>query len=425
MSYWRISLGMFVLSCAGAVSGADWSEFRGPTGQGVSDQTGLPLTWSDTENVAWKVPIPGLGWSSPVVSQGKIYLSTSVNVPATGDQPEAHELRALCINAATGSVEWNIELFHREGAIKQHSKNSYASPTPLIDNDRIYFHFGPYGTACVKSDGATVWKNEELIYDPRHGTGGSPARADGVLVICCDGMDLQFVVGIDETTGKIRWKSPRNTMPEKGFAFSTPLAITINGQKQAICPGATAVMSYEPATGKEIWRCQYGEGYSIVPRPVYSNGLIFVSSSFDKAHLLAIDPTGTGNVTETHIKWQTDKQVPHSASMVAVDDMLFYVSDAGIATCVDAKSGDVHWQERIEGNYSASPTAAEGRVYFQDEHGKAKVVAASKTFELLATNIFAEGERTFASYGVVDKSLLIRSEKHLYRVGSTQSANAR
>ena len=425
MSNWRTSLSVFVLSCAGAASAAEWTEFRGPTGQGTSDQVGLPLTWSETENIAWKTPIPGLGWSSPVVSQGQIYVSTCVDVPAVGDKPEAHELRAICVNARSGAVVWNIELFHREGALPMHSKNSQASPTPLIDGEQIYFHFGPYGTACVKPDGSPIWKTEELVYVPQHGTGGSPAVVDDLLVICCDGTDQQFVVGLDKATGKARWKTPRNTMPERGFSFSTPLAITVNGQQQVVCPGSKAVISYAPATGEEIWRCQYGGGYSVVPRPIYAQGLIFVSSSYDSPSLLAIDPTGTGDVTETHLKWQTDKQAPHNPSMVAVDDMMFFVSDAGIATCVDAKTGEKHWQERIAGNYSASPIAVEGRVYFQDENGKATVVAASKTYELLATNTFAEGERTFASYGVLDDSWLIRSEKHLYRVGSSQSASAK
>ena len=161
MSYWRTCLGVLILSCGVTVSAAEWTQFRGPTGQGVSDATGLPLTWSDTENLSWKVAIPGLGWSSPVVSQGKIHLSTCVSTPAEGDKPESHEFRALCLNPADGAVVWNVELFHKTGAIKQHGKNSYASPTPLIDGDQIYFHFGPYGTACVKSDGNPVWKNEE------------------------------------------------------------------------------------------------------------------------------------------------------------------------------------------------------------------------------------------------------------------------
>ncbi len=424
MFYRRICCVVLVLSCAGIVSAAEWTEFRGPTGQGTSDATGLPVAWSDTENLAWKIPIPGLGWSSPVVTQGKIYLSTCVTTPAEGDKPETHEFRALCFDARDGAAVWNVELFQKTGEIKQHGKNSYASPTPVIDGENIYFHYGPYGTACVKLDGVTIWKNEELIYDPRHGTGGSPALADGVLVISCDGYDQQFVVGIDQATGKTRWRTPRNTMPAKGFAFSTPLVIHVNGKNQAVCPGAKFTIAYEPATGQEIWRCQYGEGYSVVPRPIYSHGLVFVSSSFDTANLLAIDPTGSGDVTQTHIKWQTDKQVPHSASMVAVEDMLFYVSDKGIATCADITTGKTHWQQRIEGNYSASLTAGDGRVYFQNEQGKATVVAASKTFEELATNSFAPGERTFASYGVFDKSLLIRSEKHLYRVGTNQSALA-
>ncbi len=404
---------------------SEWTEFRGPSGQGVSDQTGVPVTWSETENVAWKTAIPGLGWSSPVVAGGKVFVSTSVDHAGEGEKPSEHELRGLCVNAATGAVEWNVELFHRMGPLKMHGKNSHASPTPLIDGDHIYFHFGPHGTACVKTSGELVWKNEELGYAPQHGTGGSPALADDLLIICCDGADKQFVAGVDKATGVIRWKTPRDTMPQKGFSFCTPLLITINGQKQAVCPGSEAVFAYEPATGKEIWRVRYGHGYSVVPRPVFAQGLIFVSSSYDQASLVAIDPTGTGDITDTHVKWQTDKQAPLNPSMVAVEDMLFYVSDRGIATCADAKTGDIHWQERIDGNYSASPIAVEGRVYFQDENGEATVVAASKKFEVIAKNSFAGDERTFASYAVEGKSFLIRSENHLYRIGTGQTAQVK
>lgn len=421
MASWRWLCGVWILGGTALLAG-DWTEFRGPTGQGTSDVRGLPVTWSETENVAWKVPVPGLGWSSPVVSGGKIFLSTSVDRPAEGDQPEVHEMRALCLDAKSGKELWNHELFHREGALKAHKKNSYASPTPLIDGENVYFHFGPHGTACVTTGGNVVWKNEELTYAPQHGTGGSPALAGDLLIICCDGADKQYVVGIEKATGKERWRTPRDTKPIKGFSFCTPLLIETAGKKQAICPGSDTVFSYDPATGQEIWRCQYGRGYSVVPRPIYSNSLVFVSSSYDKANLLAINPTGMGDVTNSHIKWQTDRQVPHNPSMVAVADMLFYVSDAGIATCADPETGTPHWQERLNGNFSASPLAADGRVYFQDENGKATVVAASKKFEVLSTNTFAEGERTFASYAVDGKSLLIRSEKHLYRVGTEQSA---
>lgn len=424
-SHWlgRAWICAYCLFSACGLRAADWTEFRGPTGQGVSEERGLPLTWSETENVAWKVPVSGLGWSSPVVSNGKIFLTTSVDVPAKDQAPEEHELRAICLDAASGKEVWNLELFHREGALKAHKKNSHASPTPLIDGKKVYFHFGPHGTACTTLDGQPVWKYEGLTYAPQHGTGGSPALAGDLLILCCDGADKQFVVGIDKATGEERWRTPRDTKPIKGFSFCTPLIVEIHGKKQAICPGSDTVFSYDPATGKEIWRCQYGRGYSVVPRPIYAKSLVFVSSSYDKANLLAINPTGSGDVTDTHIKWQTDRQVPHNPSMVAVDDLLFFVSDGGIATCADSVTGDIHWQERVEGNYSASLLAADGRVYFQNETGVATVVAASKKFEVLATNKIADGERTFASYAVLGKSLLIRSEKHLYRVQSSQSAS--
>lgn len=424
MQGWHLLILLCVFGRTVSALAEDWSEFRGPSGQGLSDQQGLPLHWSETEGVEWKSELPGLGWSSPVTSAGKVFLTTCIDQPASEGQAEQHELRGLCLDAKNGQVLWNIELFRKQGALHMHPKNSHASPTPIVDHGRVYFHFGPHGTACVNLDGQIQWKTTELSYDPRHGTGGSPAIADDLLIICCDGHDTQHVVGLELATGKVRWKTPRNANAVKGFSFSTPLLIQVADKPQIVCPGSSAVISYEPSTGLEIWRCQYGTGYSVVPRPIFANGLIFVSSSYDTAQLLAIDPTGSGDVTESHLKWKTDKQVPHNPSMVAVDDMLFFISDRGIATCVDAMSGDQHWQHRIEGNYSASPLAVGGRIYFQNENGVATVIAASKEFEVLATNTFAPEERTFASYAVVDRALLIRSEKHLYRISESASARA-
>jgi outer membrane protein assembly factor BamB len=260
-----------------------------------------------------------------------------------------------------------------------------------------------------------VWK-KKLEYLPTHGNGGSPALANDLLIICCDGHDVQYVVGIEKQTGNLRWKTRRETLSEKGFSFGTPLVLEINGRNQAICPGSDAVYSYDPATGKEIWHVDYPGGYSVIPRPVYGNGLVYICTGYNKPKLLAIDPTGAGDVTETHVRWTIEKQVPHTPSPLLVGRNLFFVSDKGIAHCVDALTGESHWQERLGGNYSASPLEAGGRVYFQDENGTGIVVAATAEFQELARNHLPEEERTFASYAIDDDALFLRSEKHLYRI---------
>jgi len=399
------------------LSAADWTEFRGPTGQGMADSRKLPTSWSESTNIRWKVAIAGLGWSSPVVADGRIFLTTAVPVGEAADSP--HELRAICLNADDGTEIWNVEVFQHPAAekVEVHPKNSHASPTPILDGQRLFVHFGPHGTACLTTEGAVVWKNEELRYAPRHGNGGSPALSDGRLIISCDGMDTQFVAALDKQTGQTLWRTPRDTTPAKGFSFCTPTIIDVNGVAQAVCPGSSAVFAYDPASGREIWRVDYGEGFSVVPRPLFGHGLVFVCTGFGDEQLLAIDPSGEGNITSTHVKWSTTKATPKSPSPILVGDHLFFISDGGIASCVDAKTGELRWHERINGNYSASPTFAGGLLYFQSETGITTVVEASDKFRQVTRNELGDGMlRTFASFAVVDDAILLRSESHLYRI---------
>lgn len=396
-----------------APAAEDWPQFRGPGQQGISAATGVPITWSGSKNVAWKTELPGSGWSSPVLSGGRIYLTSAVTDGATS-------LRALCVNAADGKVIWDRELFRPDaGATKMHKKNSLASSTPIVENGKLYVHFGHMGTACLDLEGKVIWKQTEIKYSPVHGNGGSPALVDGVLIFSCDGAGAPFVVGLDAATGKINWKTPRNTHAARKFSFSTPLAVTIDGKSLAVLPGSGFVGAYEPATGKEVWRVKYGEGYSVVPRPVYAHGLIYVGSGFDRAVVYAIKPGGAkGDVTETNVAWTINKGAPLTPSMVVVGDEIYFISDGGIATCADAKTGEIHWTHRVgTGGVSASPVVAEGRIYFQNEAGVGCVITAGKTFELLAENDL--GERSLASYAVADNALYIRTEKHLWRIGKS------
>jgi outer membrane protein assembly factor BamB len=402
-------LPLLLLGVAGPVD-ADWPQFRGPTGEGHAAGN-LPLTWSAAENVAWKTPVEGLSWSSPVVHEGRIYLTTAVE--QAGD---AVSLQALALDAATGKELWQQEVFQQQGKVQIHQKNSHASPTPVVEGDRLYVHFGPHGTACVSAvDGKPLWKTK-LDYKPTHGTGGSPALFGDRLIICCDGSDVQYVVALDSASGDELWRTPRDTSPGKGFSFSTPLKIEVSGRVQAICPGSSAVFAYDPHNGQEIWRVRYGDGYSVVPRPVYSNGLVYVCTGYNRPRLLAIDPSGRGDVTDSHVKWEADRGIPHNPSPVAVGDAIYCVSDKGIAVCLDALTGEERWQQRLGGNFSASPLATEDRIYFQDENGTAYVVAAEPEYRLLAENAWAPGQRTYASYAVDGSDLLLRSESELLRV---------
>lgn len=404
--------GLLCAAAFAADAAAEWPEFRGPAGMGHAAAGGLPVRWSETENVVWKTPIAGLGWSSPVIHDGRVYLTT-----ATGAAGDRQSLRLVCVAARSGAVLWDKELFTQDGPVQLHPKNSHASPTPLVAGDRLLVHFGPHGTACTTLDGEILWKRM-LAYAPQHGNGGSPARAGDVAVICCDGSDEQYVVGLDLATGDIRWKSDRDTEPKKGFSFATPLVTTVGGVTQAICPGSDAVFAYDPATGAEIWRVDYIGGYSVIPRPVHAAGLVFVGSGYDKPAIYAIDPSGTGNVTATHVRWKLDRGAPHTPSVLVVGTELYCVSDNGVATCLDVATGVERWRERLGGNYSASPLHADGLVYFQNEAGEAVVVKAAPVFEEVARNRIGGGERTFASYAVDDGAIFVRSETAVYRIGA-------
>ena len=347
---------------------------------------------------------------------GRIYLTSAV--PIEGKRAGDQSLEALCVDAATGELVWRERVFLQDGATAPlpQPKNGHASPTPVVSGGRLYVHFGHQGTACLNLAGDILWRNDTIKYDPRHGNGGSPILAGGALVFSCDGYKQRFVIALDRDSGKRLWRHDRRGPSVRKFSFTTPLLIAVGGRQQVISPGSDVVGAHDPRTGQEIWRVRYETGYSVIPRPVYGHGLVYVVTGYNTPRVLAIRPTGEGDVTETHVEWETDRGAPHTPSLLLVDDELYMVSDKGVARCLDARSGKLHWRERIGGNYSASPVYADGNIYFQNEQGDGTVIEPGKRFKLLAKNSL--GERTFASYAVADGTLFIRSETHLYRIAA-------
>ena len=394
------------MACLALISGAaaaasNWPQFRGPDGQGHVPPGHYPLEWSETKNITWKTPIEGLGWSSPVLQGDQIWLTTATD--------EAHSLRAVCLNRTSGKIVHDVEVFHKDDPGKIHSKNSHASPTPILEGDRVYVHFGAHGTACLTTDGKIVWRNEELVYNHRHGPAGSPIIYHDLLILSCDGTDVQFVVALDKRTGKVKWKKSRDGR----MAYSTPLMINVDGLDQLVSTGGDSVIAYEPLTGKEIWHVTY-DGYSEVPRPVVGDGMIFICTGYDTPWLYAVRLGGKGDVTESHVAWKLKKGAPLNPSPLLLGDELYIVSDRGVATCLDAKSGEERWQQRLGGNFSASPVFADGRIYFLDEVGLTTVIAPGREFKELAKNQL-EG-RTLASPAFVDGVIFLRTDTHLYRI---------
>jgi outer membrane protein assembly factor BamB len=387
---------------------SDWPEFRGPGGQGHSPERGLPLQWGEGKNVAWKTRIAGLGWSTPVVAGGRVWLTTAI-------EQRGVSLRVLAFDVATGLEVVNVEAFNIPSSRREiNPKNSWASPTPVIDGDRIYVHFGADGTAALTTSGEIVWK-ARFEHQSQHGAGGSPIVYRDLLILNCDGSDAAFVVALDKHTGKVKWKTNRGIPADQ--AYTTPLVIHAADRDQLISVGAFRARAYDPLTGREIWRVRYDDGFSNVPRPVFAHGLVYIATGFQQPSLLAVRPDGTGDVTRTHIAWVLKRGAPLTPSPIIVGDELYVVTDGGIASCVDARSGAVIWQQRLGGTYSASPVFADGRIYFLAEQGVTTVIAPGREFRKLAANTLDGG--LLASMAISGGSFFLRTDSHLYKVVET------
>jgi len=399
-----------VIWSGSAARAEDWPQFRGPSGQGHSSERGLPITWSESQNVMWKTPVPGRGWSSPSVAGGRVWVTTSI-------KEQGASLRAIAFDSSTGREAVNVEVFHLRSADLTNPKNSHASPTPIVEGDRVYVHFGAQGTAALTTTGEIVWK-ARLSYESQHGNGGSPVLYGDLLIVSCDGSDDAFVVALDKRTGKVRWKTSRRLPADQ--AYSTPLVIRVGDRDEIVSVGAYRAAAYDPQTGKEIWRVGYADGFSNVPRPVYGHGLVYIATGFQQPSLLAVRADGAGDVTKTHIAWTLKRGAPLTPSPLVVGDELYIVNDGGIASCLDAKTGETRWLQRLGGEYSASPVFADGRIYFLSEGGVATVIAPGKEFRKLATSSL-DGE-TLASMAISDGSIFIRTDSHLYRIGAPGSS---
>ncbi len=390
-----------------ALSLNQWPQFRGPKADGHVTAKNVPAEWSDTKNVAWKVPLPGLGWSSPVLGDGKIYLTTAVK------QGNGLSLRAMALDSTTGKPVWDREIRAVEKAPSIHVKNSHASPTPILHDNSVFVHFGTLGTARLSAkDGSIEWLCNELVYPPLHGSGGSPVLHDGKLVIVCDGSKEPFVAALDAATGKVAWKTLRSVAAKISHSFVTPTVAVVDGQAQVMAPGPDHFAAYDLATGKELWKV-LAPGWSVVPQPTISHGLVIYNHDYDNPELIAVKLGGKGDVTDSHIAWRLKKGAPSTPSPLLVGDELYFISDKGIASCVDVKTGERHWMERIDGNYSASPLLVNGNILFLNEDGGASWVKPGKSFQIVGKNKVPG--RTLASPAFEDTTMYLRTDEHLYK----------
>jgi outer membrane protein assembly factor BamB len=421
VSVFLLALPLFLLPLLSAEE--SWPQFRGPTGQGISNAMGLPLQWNETEHVAWKTAIHGKAWSSPVVSGSQVWLTTA--------SEEGHDLFAIAVDRVSGKILHDLKLFHVEEPQYADRFNSYGSPTPVIEGDRVYISFGSPGTACLDTkSGRVLWERRDLQCNHWRGAGSSPTVWRNLLIMHFDGADFQYVTALDKKTGQTVWKTDRsinfNDLTAEGKpirdgdfrkAFSSPLVVTHEGVPLLISVGSKATYCYDPATGKELWRVEELKHHSGTVRPVVGHGMVYTATGLAKGELWAVKLGGSGVVTDTHVAWKVTTHVPNRPSPLLIGDLLFMVhQDTGVVSCLEAKTGELVWRERLPGpgNHSASPIYAEGRLYFFNENGHCPVIAAGREFKVLAENKLDAG--FMASPAVDGKALYVRSKTHLYRL---------
>ena len=408
----------------------NWPEFRGPFGNGTSTSTNLPLHWGEQQNVKWKMAIHDRGWSSPVIWDRQVWLTTATT--------NGHELFALCVDRDTGKVIRDLKLFDVAKPQYCHPFNSYASPTPAIEAGRLYATFGAPGTACLDTQtGKVLWERRDIECNHFRGAGSSPILYSNLLFLNFDGSDRQFVIALDKKTGRTVWQKNRSIdfqdlgpdgLPEQGGdtrkAFATCQIAAFGGQETLLSQGSKALYAYEPLSGAELWRVEERTSYSGATRPVIGHGLVFVPTGFASGQVLAIRPGKPGEILDAKVPgpseiqlqvvWKTKRNAPKKPSLLLLGDLLYAVEDNGVATCWEAKTGATVWSERIGGHHSASPLAAGDRIYLFSEEGKTTVLATGREFKKLAENQLGDG--FMASPAVSGDALYVRSRTHLYRL---------
>ena len=388
----------------------NWTDYRGPEKNGKSTAQNIPISWSDSTNIAWKTPIPGRGWSSPVVFDNRIWLTTALS--------EGKELRLIAINADTGEIQHNLTLFEKDSLQEQHPLNSFASPSPVIEKGRVYAHFGAYGTACIDTEsGKMLWERTDFHCEHEVGPGSSPFLYKDLLILTFDGTDVRFLVALNKHTGEIVWKRTRDIELEayplsNRKAFTTPIITEINGADQLISVGPHVVMGYEPQTGKQIWKAFF-KGFSASSRPLVANKMLFFNSGFSFSSVVALQLGGKGDVTDS-IKWINKKSTQARGSALYIDGLLYMVNTGGQAKCLDAKTGDELWTVRVGKQTSASPIYVGGKIYTFDETGLTTVFKPGREFLKIGENQLPDG--FMASPAIVDNALFLRTKTHLYKM---------
>ena len=403
-----------VASCVVIEANEQWSQFRGHYGNGIIKSTSAPINWSENTNIDWKTPIHDRGWSSPVIWNDQIWMTTATK--------DGNKMYAICVNKLSGKIEHDIHVFDVKSPQAITNENTYASPTPVVEEGRVYVHFGTYGTACISTkDGQILWKRRDLNCDHEIGAGpaSSPFIYNNFLIFNVDGRDVQYVIALNKETGETAWKTNRSVdfsdvQVNQRKAYGTPFIIPRGNTNQMVSIGAKGVYSYDPENGKELWKAEH-RGWSIAPRPVYGEGLVFTMIDRDRPEMWAINPSGSGDITGTHVEWKETKRMPPRASPIIIKDLLFVVDRNGYISCIEAKTGKSIWQKRMKGRFSASPILANNLIYFFNEDTVCTIIKPTRQLEIVAENKLSD-DKLMATPAFDENSIYIRTEKKLTRI---------
>ena len=411
----------FLLFCTAVVRGENWPGFRGPTGQGISTEKGIPLHWSDKENIAWKTPIPGNGWSSPVVHGEHVFLTLT--------SQEGTSCHVVAVDRRNGKILWNTKVFEQKPKRKQ-IENSHATPTPVTDGQHVYAVFSGGSIAAVDFHGKVAWTNHDIKHYSHHGLAASPILYKDVLIMPYDGSSdgKNYLVGfkipwpkavilaVDKKTGKERWRGKRGL---SRLGHVTPNILRDNGTVQIVSGAGDALQGFNPEDGTRIWSV-YSKGEGVTPSIVIGDGLIYSVSGFEASTIRVVRTGGKGEITKTHVAWEQKKGVPLLASMLLVQPYIYAVTREGVVTCFQAKNGDIVWRKRIGGKHSSSPIYADRKIYFLSEpDGESTIIEAGPEFKLVARNKI--NEKCKASIAVSQGNLFIRTEQNLVCIGGGDS----
>lgn len=400
-------------------AGDNWPSLRGPAYNGISDAENLPVEWSETKNIVWKTPVHDKGWSTPVIWGDQIWVTTATE--------DGHKLYAVGIDFQSGKVIHDKLVFEVKEPQEKHDENTYATPTPVIEDGRVYVHYGSHGTACLDTkSGSILWKRDDINCNHIQGPASSPFLYKNLLILNVEGSDVQYVIALDKTNGKTVWKTDRpkeqyeKAIPLYRKGYSTPIVISVKGQDQLICVGAQMCNAYNPLTGKEIWSVYYGTD-STISLPVWDGKLVYIITGYQKPspELWAIRPTGTGDVTESHVVWKVKERVPIESSPIQRNGLIYMVNDNGELSCIDAGTGQFIWQERLRGRFGSSPVYVNERLYFSDKKGETTVINEGREFKEVSKNVLDNG--FYASPSIKGDSFILRTKTHLYRIDNSDT----